>query len=281
MRNDFACIVISHGRPECSTVKVLRECGYTGKIYIVVDDEDKTLPDYIERYGADVHVFHKEEDFDTGDLGGSKACGVFARNQCLKVAEKNRLTYYLELDDDLESLSYRYNDGGHLRGIKARELDRLFDGMCTYFDEASVQCISFGNAVDYIGGVPTYESGKANRTVMNSFFLRTSNKIQWRSRNSDDIITVIDQAQKGYAGFRFTPVMNKFDVWIPKKKSSASGGSIAEYEKTGSYKLRYYAVMFHPDCVKLRESGDGYDLTLMTGNAYPKIMSGRYKKGRK
>ena len=57
MRKDFACIVISHGRPECNTVKVLRECGYTGKIYIVVDDEDKTLPDYIERYGDDVHGF--------------------------------------------------------------------------------------------------------------------------------------------------------------------------------------------------------------------------------
>lgn len=170
MRKDFACIVISHGRPECSTVKVLRECGYTGKIYIVVDDEDKTLPDYVERYGNDVHVFHKEEDFDTGDLGGSKACGVFARNQCLKVADKNRLTYYLELDDDLESLTYRYNNDGHLRGIKARELDRLFEGMCIYFDEAPVQCVGFGNAVDYIGGVPTFESGKANRTVMNSFF---------------------------------------------------------------------------------------------------------------
>jgi UDP-galactopyranose mutase len=31
MRKNFACIVISHGRPECSTVKVLRECGYTEK----------------------------------------------------------------------------------------------------------------------------------------------------------------------------------------------------------------------------------------------------------
>lgn len=150
MRKDFACIVISHGRPECSTVKVLRECGYTGKIYIVVDDEDEALPDYIERYGADVHVFHKEESFDTGDLGGSKACGVFARNQCLKVAEKNNLTYYLELDDDLESLTYRYNDDGHLRGIKAKGIDRLFEGMCIYFDEAPVQCLGFGNAVDYV-----------------------------------------------------------------------------------------------------------------------------------
>ena len=73
MRNDFACIVISHGRPECNIVKVLRECGYTGKIYIVVDDEDKTLPDYVDRYGNYVHVFRKEEDFDTGDLAALKS----------------------------------------------------------------------------------------------------------------------------------------------------------------------------------------------------------------
>lgn len=114
MRKDFACIIISHGRPECSTVKVLRECGYTGEIYIVVDDEDKTLPDYIEKYGADVHVFHKKEDYD----------------------------------------------------------------------------------------------------------------------------------------------------------------------KIGSYRLRYYVVMFHPDCIKLKESGDGYDWTVVSENAYPKMLSGRYKKGR-
>lgn len=280
MRQDFACIVISHGRPDCSTVKVLRECGYTGKIYIVVDDEDETLPDYLAKYGDDVHVFHKEENFDTGDLGGSKACGVFARNQCLKVAEKNRLTYYLELDDDLEILAYRYNDAGHLRGIKAKGIDRLFDGICEYFDEAPVQCLGFGNAVDYIGGVPTFESGTANRTVMNSFFLRVANKIQWRSRNSDDIITVVDEAQKGHAGFRFTPVMNKFDVWIPKRKSDASGGSISMYNSEGSYKLRFYAVLFHPDCILIRQTESGYDCLTRANNAYPKIISSRFKKKR-
>ena len=277
MRKDFACVVISHGRPECGTVSVLRKCGYTGKIYIVVDDEDETLPDYVERYGNDVHVFHKEENFDTGDLGGSKGIATFARNECRKVAVKNDLSYYFMLDDDLKSISFRYNDNGHLRGGNAREIDKLFDGICTYFDETPVQCIGFGNAVDYIGGVPTFENGKANRTVMNSFFLRTSNKIKWRSRNSDDIITVVDEAQKG-PGFRFTPVMNKFDVWIPKRTSNASGGSISMYNDEGSYKLRFYAVMFHPDCISIRQTESGYDNLTRTNNAYPKIISGRYKK---
>ena len=278
MRKDFACVVISHGRPDCSTVKVLRRSGYTGKIYIVVDDEDDTLPDYIAKYGNDVHVFHKADNFDTGDLGGSMSACVFARNECLKVAEEHGLTYYLELDDDLENLSYRYNDEGHLRSVKARGLDRLFDGICTYFDETSIQGLGFGNAIDYIGGVPTFESDKVNRTGMNSFFLRTSNKFEWRGRNSEDTITSIDWGQKGQAVFRFRPVNAKFDVWIPKNKSAASGGSISMYEDEGSFMLRFYAVMFHPDCVSIRQTEGGYDNLTKSSNAYPKIVSSRYKK---
>ena len=280
MRNDFACIVISHGRPECSTVKVLRECGYTGKIYIVVDDEDKTLPDYIERYGADVHVFHKEESFDTGDLGGSKGVATYARNECRKVAVKNNVSYYFMLDDDLKSLSYRYNDNGHLRGIKARELDRLFDGICTYFDEAPVQCIGFGNAVDYIGGVPTFEKGNTSRTVMNGYFLRTRNAFDWNGRYSEDSITDVLQSRKGQTWFRFIPVMNVFDVWLPKKSQEYTGGCISAYKSEGSFKLRFYATMFCPDCIKIKESGEGYDWSVASENAYPKILSWRYKKGR-
>ena len=107
MRKDFACIVISHGRPDCNTVKIFRSSGYTGKIYIVVDDEDKTLPDYLAKYGDDVHVFHKTDNFDTGDLGGNKGVATYARNECRKVAEKHGLKYYFMLDDDFKSLSYR------------------------------------------------------------------------------------------------------------------------------------------------------------------------------
>ena len=281
MRDDFACIVISHGRPECSTVKVLRASGYTGKIFIVVDDEDEKLPEYLEKYGEFVHVFHKVEDFDTGDLGGSMACGVFARNECLKVAEQNELTYYLELDDDCESLVFRYPDGDHLRGAKARNLDKLFEAICCYFDEAPIQYLGFGNPVDYIGGLPTFENGQINpnRLVMNGYFLRTSNKLVWRARYSDDGITVIDEAQKGHAGFRFNSVMQKFDVWDPKRSGSKiTGGSIATYDNEGSYKMRFYAVMFHPDCEKLRTSGGGYIDSKNANATYPKIISGRFKK---
>lgn len=280
MRKDFACIVISHGRPDCSTVKVLQSSGYTGEIYIVVDDEDETLPDYLAKYGDGVHVFHKTDNFDTGDLGGNTGVATYARNECRKVAEKHGLKYYFMLDDDLETLSYRYNDDGHLRSIKARGLDKLFEGICEYFDEAPVQCLGFGNAVDYIGGVPTFENSKANRTVMNSYFLRTANKFDWAGRYSEDSIADVLQSRKGQAWFRFTPVMNIFSVWLPKKAGKYTGGCIPSYESEGSFKLRFYATMFCPDCILVRQTENGFDNSIDTKSAYPKIISSRFKKKR-
>ncbi|MBF8851426.1 hypothetical protein FC325_12155 [Escherichia coli] len=43
MRDDFCAFILTHGRPDkVLTYRTLRRAGYTGKIFIVVDDEDKT-----------------------------------------------------------------------------------------------------------------------------------------------------------------------------------------------------------------------------------------------
>lgn len=68
--NGFVAFILTHGRPDrVLTYEKLRKHGYTGKIYIVCDDEDKTLPEYRKRFG-DVLVFSKSEiakTFDEGD----------------------------------------------------------------------------------------------------------------------------------------------------------------------------------------------------------------------
>ena len=44
---NIAVFILSHGRPyNVITYKTLRKSGYTGKIYIIVDDEDKTINEY-------------------------------------------------------------------------------------------------------------------------------------------------------------------------------------------------------------------------------------------
>jgi len=43
MRSDFAALILTHGRPDrVHTYFALRNAGYTGRILIVIDNEDKT-----------------------------------------------------------------------------------------------------------------------------------------------------------------------------------------------------------------------------------------------
>ena len=60
-RDDFACFILCHGRPDKTpTYNTLRKFNYTGKIYIICDDEDKTLQGYKDTYGEEsVLVFNK------------------------------------------------------------------------------------------------------------------------------------------------------------------------------------------------------------------------------
>jgi hypothetical protein len=62
MRDDFAIFILSHGRAgNVVTLDTLQRCGYSGKIFIVVDDEDEQEERYIVEYGAEnVIVFCKQ-----------------------------------------------------------------------------------------------------------------------------------------------------------------------------------------------------------------------------
>ena len=49
MRNDFAVFILTHGRAdEMVTIKALKKGHYTGKIYLILDDEDEQVNRYRE-----------------------------------------------------------------------------------------------------------------------------------------------------------------------------------------------------------------------------------------
>lgn len=63
MRNDFCAFILTNGRPEkVYTYGLLKRSGYTGKIFIVIDDEDKTRKQYQEKFGNKVLIFSKGEN---------------------------------------------------------------------------------------------------------------------------------------------------------------------------------------------------------------------------
>jgi hypothetical protein len=78
MRNDFAVFILSHGRPDrVETLGALERAGYTGRTYIVIDDEDPQGEEYRKRYGEKVLVFSKEavaREIDEGII--SRPAGV-------------------------------------------------------------------------------------------------------------------------------------------------------------------------------------------------------------
>jgi len=47
----FITYIISYGRPNNLTANYLEKINYTGEWKIVVDNSDKTIPKYIERWG--------------------------------------------------------------------------------------------------------------------------------------------------------------------------------------------------------------------------------------
>lgn len=62
MDNNFAVFILSHGRAgNVKTYQTLINQGYTGKIYIIIDDEDEMCQAYIDKYGMEIiKVFSKK-----------------------------------------------------------------------------------------------------------------------------------------------------------------------------------------------------------------------------
>ena len=67
---DFAVFILSHGRADTiSTYKALRDGGYTGRTYVVIDNEDDQEEMYRQKFGGDIIQFDKRDYLEKTDLG--------------------------------------------------------------------------------------------------------------------------------------------------------------------------------------------------------------------
>ena len=99
--DNFAVFIMSHGRPDhIKTLKALQKGHYTGKTYIVIDNEDDTAGEYRKLYGNQVIEFDKlavSKTFYTADNFDDRRAVVYARNACFDIAERLGIEYFLEL----------------------------------------------------------------------------------------------------------------------------------------------------------------------------------------
>ena len=129
MRDDFAIFILTHGRAnKMLTMRgVIQPGNYTGKWYMVLDNEDDQYQEYVNRFGIEhIVVFDKNavaEWTDTADNFNEHRAIIYARNQSFYIAQELGLKYFLMLDDDYTGLAYRWVEDGKLRAKKVTDLE--------------------------------------------------------------------------------------------------------------------------------------------------------------
>lgn len=282
-KRKFAAFILTHGRPDrVYTIKMLRKSGYTGPIYLIVDDEDETVEEYKQTH-ENVIVFSKKEaaeKFDVGDNFPNRRGVVYARNMCFDIAHDLGIDYFIELDDDYTQLENRFDSQLRWKsGIPVKTMDAIIEACLDFLDETGAHCIAFAQGGDYIGGE---YSGKFDhgvpliRKVMNTFICRTDRPFKFYGRINEDTTMYVVNGMRGMLFFTF------LQISIVQRITQSNPGGLTElYLDAGTYVKTFYTVMYQPSSVSVSLMGDvEYRLhhRVDWNKTVPKIIPQSYKK---
>jgi hypothetical protein len=283
---NFAVFILSHGRPNnVITYQSLRKQGYTGKIYVIVDDEDKTIEQYKKNFKNELIVFSKRDyqgKFDLMDNFKNNKVVVYARNACPDIARKLNLDYFFEYEDDYTQFQYRFIENDSLKGIQVRNLDAIFLAMINFLETTKVTTIAFAQGGDFIGGATSYASNVFKRKAMNSFVFKVNKNpkddIIFNGRMNDDVNTYLTEGKKGKLFFQIAEIN-----LVQLATQSNTGGNTEAYKDSGTYVKSFYSVMAEPSCCKIgvmgwREKRIHHKISWK--NAVPKILDEKIRKFR-
>jgi len=286
MRNDFAVFILSHGRADnVRTVDTLKRCGYTGKWYIVCDDEDSQISKYQDNFGVEnVLIFSKQKvDFDIMDNFAGNKVIVFARNVIFNFAKELGLKYFWELEDDYHEFTYRPIEYSEEKGknilayYKIYDLDKVIDIFLKFLDTTNALCVAMAQAGDLLGGAcGDAKKAPIKRKVMNTLFCRVDRPFTFVGRMNDDVNTYLGLGKVGKLFFHITSV-----AVVQDETQKTKSGNTESYLKFGTYVKSFYSVMIHPSACKIKMMRSNHPRIhhkINWNNAVPKIISGRYKK---
>lgn len=281
MRDDFAVFILSHGRANnVKTWHTLDKIGYTGKRYLIIDDQDEQQDVYKRLYGDHVIVFDKQEACrrsDVMDTDTDMRIVLFARNVCFEIAQKLGLTYFLELDDDYTTFDLRYADRGCLRAKTITDMDTLCDKMIDFLEVSGAKTVAFAQAGDFIGGIDWGKwSQRILRKAMNSFFCKVDRPFQFIGRINEDVNAY---TMLGGRGELFLTVTR---IGLVQVQTQANEKGLTDvYLKYGTYVKSFYSVICSPSCVVVKAMQTSHPRIHHEVNwsrCCPMIISDRYKR---
>ncbi len=286
---NVATFILTHGRADnVLTYRALKKNGYTGRIILLVDNEDKQVDEYIARYGDEVHVFDKREvakTVDSCDNYDKRNSVVYARNYNFKLARELGLTHFWQLDDDYTHFGWTWNNELEFitSDVQTKRLDAIVDACLTFLEDTGAVSVAFAQGGDFIGGGhgAFYQKaiqGWMSRKVMNSFFFRADADVTFRGRVNDDVNLYVECGRRG----QLFITIPRLRLWQPTTQSE-SGGCTDIYLEMGTYIKSFYSVMVAPSCVKIATMGTvnrRIHHQIQWNNAVPVILDEKYRKPR-
>ena len=256
MPDEFCVFILTHGRPDkVVTYKTLKRQGYTGKIYIIIDSEDKQADRYYEVYGDKVIMFDKKavaNTFDEADNFDDRRTIVYARNACFDIAAKLGIEYFIELDDDYTEFKFRINHKKeHPKNhfTLKNSADSVFAALIKYYKSTPFKSIAVAQGGDFFAGGDMF-SKPPKRKCMNSFVCATSRPFKFVGRINEDVNTYTWYQSQGN-GFLTIPFIQLDQI----STQSNAGGMTDIYLDQGTYIKSFYTIIFQPSSVKIALMG--------------------------
>ena len=282
MRDDFCIFILTHGRPDkVDTYTTLEKAGYTGKVFIVIDDEDATGDAYRELFGDKVLTFSKAEvakTFDEADNFHDRRVIVYARNACFDLAKKVHCRYFMQLDDDYSVFAYRINGDRYPGHWRILNLDRLLETVLDFYTRIPALTIAFGQGGDYPGGdESTYlKSIMTRRKVMNTFICDTERPFRFFGRINEDVNTYVTLGGRGHL------MLSLMMLSITQHQTQSNAGGMSDvYRASGTYVKSFYTLMHAPAATKIGMMHTKFSRIhhlVRWNNAVPKIIRQEYRK---
>lgn len=283
IENNFAVFILSHGRPDnVATLDALKRSGYTGKTYIIIDNEDSRAQEYFDAYGDMVIQFDKKaiaKTFDTGDTQPDRRTIIYARHASQVIAKDMGLEYLLQLDDDYTAFYYRTPvTSSKLGTVRIRSFDNVVNIMLTLLDKTGALTVALSQGGDLMGGINSNYRKGLMRKAMNSFFIRTDRPINFVGRINEDVNAYVLYGTRGEMFFTTAGVQ------LTQKQTQANKGGMTEmYLDSGTYVKSFYTVMMAPSCTTIRPMGitdKRLHHSVKWENAVPKIIHEKHRKVR-
>ena len=279
-KDNFAVYITTHERAEEQlTLDTLRRQGYTGKIFLVVDNEDPQLSQYKDRFKDMVVTFDKRKAMEKSDTMFNKRdrpSPLFARNWVLKEARKGQYCQGLIIDDDIKSMDYRYEDHGKLRGQKVTVLDKVFESLMDFMNESGVNSVGFAVADHFFGGLNSdIVMNRITPRLYNDYFFNEKSDFEFVGFHTEDLVSCEINENTG------TPLWTICDICLSSPPVGTSeGGMAATYDSKWQWANAFLPLMARPDVggIKLNKAGNEWRDSVPKSNVGSKVISGRWKK---